>query len=346
MKDALRTSAHPIVFINYLRVILMNKPKVIVTRHLPCEVEAQLTQLYDVQLNESDVPLSADELKHALQTADAVLTTVTDAITADVLSVPNKRAKIIGQFGVGYNNIDIQAAKAEGITVTNTPHVLTDCTADIAMLLLLMSARRAAEGERLILNKQWTGWTPTQLLGQKVTGKTLGLIGFGRIAQAMAKKAHHGFDMNIIYYTPTSTPEQAVLNDLKATRCSSIDELLAQADFVSLHCPSGATTKHLINEARLKLMRPTAHLINTARGDVVDSNALIKALKEGWIAGAGLDVYESEPNLNPEFLTLNNVALLPHLGSASHETRTAMGNRVLANIDAFFAGHEPCDRVV
>jgi lactate dehydrogenase-like 2-hydroxyacid dehydrogenase len=324
----------------------MSKPKIIVTRHLPDEVETQLKALYDVQLNETDVPLTADELKHALQTADAVLTTVTDAMTADVLSVENKRAKIIGQFGVGYNNIDIQAAKAQGLIVTNTPHVLTDCTADIAMLLLLMSARRASEGERLILNKQWTGWTPTQLIGQKVTGKTLGLIGFGRIAQAMAKKAHHGFDMNILFYVPSSVPEQAIIDDLQAVRCASVEDLLAQADFVSLHCPGGAATKHLINEERLKLMRPTAHLINTARGDVVDSEALIKALTEAWIAGAGLDVFEGEPNLNPEFLTLNNVALLPHLGSATLETRIAMGNRVLANIAAFFAGSEPGDRVV
>jgi lactate dehydrogenase-like 2-hydroxyacid dehydrogenase len=324
----------------------MSKPKIIVTRHWPDEVESQLKALYDVQLNESDVPLTADELKYALQTADAVLTTVTDAITADVLSVENKRAKIIGQFGVGYNNIDIQAAKQQGLVVTNTPHVLTDCTADIAMLLLLMSARRASEGERLILNKQWTGWTPTQLVGQKVTGKTLGLIGFGRIALAMAKRACHGFDMKILFYVPSSVPEQAIIDDLQAVRCASVEELLAKSDFVSLHCPGGAATKHLINEARLKLMRPTAHLINTARGDVVDSVALIKALKEGWIAGAGLDVYEGEPNLNPAFLTLDNVSLLPHLGSASHETRIAMGNRVLANIAAFFAGAEPDDRVV
>lgn len=324
----------------------MSKPRVVVTRRWPAEVETQLQALYDVQLNESDVPMSASQLKHALQTADALLTTVTDAITADILNVDNKRAKIIGQFGVGYNNIDVQAAKAQGLIVTNTPHVLTDCTADIAMLLLLMSARRASEGERLVRNNQWTGWTPTQLLGQKVTGKTLGLIGFGRIAQAMAKKAHHGFGMNILFYVPTSTPEQHIVDDLQATRCSSIEELLAQTDFVSLHCPGGAETKHLINEARLKLMRPTAHLINTARGDVVDSEALIKALKEGWIAGAGLDVYEGEPHLNPAFLTLDNVTLLPHLGSASHETRTAMGNRVLTNIAEFFAGSEPGDRVV
>ncbi|MCX7097688.1 MAG: D-glycerate dehydrogenase [Methylococcales bacterium] len=323
----------------------MNKPKVIVTRRWPAEVEAQLQALYDVQLNESDIPFTADQLKLALQTADALLPTVTDALTAEVINVANKRAKIIGNFGVGYNNIDINAAKAEGLVVTNTPHVLTDCTADIAMLLLLMSARRAPEGERLILDQQWTGWKPTQLIGQKVTGKTLGLIGFGRIAQAMARKAHHGFGMKILFFAP-SQPAQAIVDELQATRCETVEDLLPQADFVSLHCPGGAATRHLINEQRLKLMRPSAHLINTARGDVVDSKALIKALQEGWIKGAGLDVFEGEPAVDPGFLTLDNVALLPHLGSATEETRVAMGNRVLANIAAFFAGQEPGDRVV
>lgn len=323
----------------------MNKPKVVVTRRWPAEVEAQLKALYDVQLNESDIPMSADELKLAMQTADALLPTVTDPITADIIGVADRRVKIIGNFGVGYNNIDVNAAKEHGLVVTNTPHVLTDCTADIAMLLLLMSARRASEGERMVRNGQWNGWGPTQLLGTKVTGKTLGLIGFGRIAQAMARKAHHGFGMKILFYVP-STPDQAIVDELQAIRCETVEELLSEAHFVSLHCPGGAATKHLINEQRLKLMRPSAHVINTARGDVVDSNALIKALKEGWIKGAGLDVYEGEPHLNPGFLTLDNVSLLPHLGSASEETRTAMGNRVLDNIAAFFAGLDPKDRVV
>ena len=322
----------------------MSKPKVVVTRKWPSEVEAQLKDLYDVQFNESDIPMTSDELKHALQSADALLPTVTDALTSDVLSVENKRAKIIGNFGVGYNHIDVNTAKAQGLVVTNTPHVLTDCTADIAMLLLLMSARRASEGERLILQKQWIGWKPTQLIGQKVTGKTLGLIGFGRIAQAMARKAHHGFGMRIIFYSPSQLA-QGIMDELQATRYETVEEVLTEANFVSLHCPGGEATRHLINEQRLKLMRPSAHLINTARGDVVDSKALIKALKEGWIAGAGLDVFEGEPNIDPGFLDLDNVSLLPHLGSATEETRVAMGNRVLANLAAFFAGEEPCDRV-
>lgn len=323
----------------------MSKPRIIVTRRWPADVETQLKSLYDVQLNESDLPMTAEALKQAMQTADALLPTVTDAITADIINVDGRRVKIIGNFGVGYNNIDIEAAKAQGIIVTNTPHVLTDCTADIGMLLLLMSARRAAEGERLVLSGQWQGWGPTQLLGQKVTGKTLGLIGFGRIAQAMARKAHHGFGMKILFYVP-SDPDQAIVDELQAVRCQSVEELLSEAHFVSLHCPGGAATKHLINEQRLKLMRPSAHLINTARGDVVDSHALVKALKEGWIAGAGLDVYEGEPHINPDFIGLDNITLLPHLGSASEETRTAMGNRVLHNIAAYFAGTEPEDRVV
>lgn len=320
------------------------KPVVVVTRKWPAEVEARLSSLYDARLNETDAPLDAAALKAAARAADALLPTVTDRIGADILEVPGRRLKIIGNFGVGYNHIDIQAAAAQGIVVTNTPHVLTDCTADIAMLLLLMSARRASEGERMVREGRWAGWGPTQLLGRKVSGKTLGLIGFGRIAQAVARRAHFGFGMNIIFFNP-SRPDQAVLDSLRAAPAATVEELLARADFVSLHCPGGAATRHLLDETRLRLMKPTAHLINTARGDVVDTEALIKALTRGWIAGAGLDVYEGEPAVDPALLALDNVALLPHLGSASEETRTAMGNRVLANIGAFFAGREPEDRV-
>jgi glyoxylate reductase len=236
-------------------------------------------------------------------------------------------------------------AKQQGLVVTNTPGVLTQSTADIAMTLLLMSARRGAEGDRLVRSKQWTGWCPTQLMSSDVTGATLGLIGFGRIAQAMAQKAHHGFGMKILYLKRTPA-EQAIVDELQAVRCDSIEALLSQSDFVSLHCPGGAETKHLINAQRLALMKPTAHLINTARGDVVDSQALIDALKAGTIRGAGLDVYENEPNLHPGFLELENVSLLPHLGSATIATRTAMGEKVLANLAAFFAGEALPDRVV
>lgn len=323
----------------------MSKPKVFVTRKWPESVEAKLKELYDVTLNEYDRPLSAAHFKDALQNYDAVCPTVCDSFPAEVINVPNKRCKILGNFGVGFNHIDINAAREQGLVVTNTPGVLTESTADIAMTLLLMSARRGAEGDRLVRSRQWTGWCPTHMMSSDVTGATLGLIGFGRIAQAMARKAHHGFGMKIYYFGPRAA-DQHVVDDLDATRCDTIEALLQVSDYVSLHCPGGAETRHLINEERLNQMKPTAHLINTARGDVVDSKALIRALKEKRIAGAGLDVYEGEPNVDEGFLTLDNVSLLPHLGSATIATRTAMGEKVLANLAAFFAGQEPPDRVV
>ncbi|MEI7840057.1 MAG: D-glycerate dehydrogenase [Methylococcaceae bacterium] len=323
----------------------MSKPKVFITRRWTESVEKKLRDLYDVTLNETDRPLTADEFKSALQNYDAVCPTVCDSFPANVLNVENKRCKILANFGVGYNHIDIEAAKTNGLIVTNTPNVLTQSTADIAMTLLLMTARRGAEGDRLVRAKKWAGWCPTSMLSSNVTGATLGLIGFGRIGQAMARKAHHGFDMNIIYFSPRAADEY-VLQDLNATRCDTLEELLKQADFVSLHCPAGASTKHLINADTLKFMKPTAHLINTARGDVIDSQALIDALKAQQIAGAGLDVYENEPNIHDGFLELENVTLLPHLGSATLETRTAMGEKVLANLAAYFAGEALPDSVI
>lgn len=323
----------------------MNKPKVFITRRWTESVEQKLRDLYDVTLNETDRPLTAEEFKSALQNYDAVCPTVCDSFPADVLNVENKRCKILANFGVGYNHIDIDAAKANNLTVTNTPNVLTQSTADIAMTLLLMTARRGAEGDRLVRAKKWAGWCPTSMLSSNVTGATLGLIGFGRIGQAMARKAHHGFDMNIIYFSPREADEY-VTQDLKARRCDTLEALLSQSDFVSLHCPAGASTKHLINAQTLKFMKSTAHLINTARGDVVDSQALIAALKTKQIAGAGLDVYENEPNLHEGFLELENVQLLPHLGSATLETRTAMGEKVLANLAAYFTNQPLPDRVI
>ncbi|OAI02701.1 D-glycerate dehydrogenase [Methylomonas methanica] len=323
----------------------MSKPKVLLSRRWPACVEAKLQALYDVTLNTDDHPLSADEFKAALQNYDAVCPSVCDSLPAEVLNVVNKRCKILGNFGVGYNHIDIGAAKQQGLIVTNTPGVLTQSTADIAMTLLLMSARRGAEGDRLVRAGAWTGWCPTHMMSSDVTGATLGLIGFGRIAQAMARKAHHGFGMKILYLKP-SPADPAIVEELQALRCETLEELLPQCDYVSLHCPGGNETRHLINANTLNLMKPTAHLINTARGDVVDSKALIKALRENRIAGAGLDVYEGEPNIDPGFLTLDNAALLPHLGSATIATRTAMGEKVLANLQAYFSGAELPDRVV
>lgn len=322
----------------------MENPKVIVTRRWPEVVEKRLKEFYDVQFNEDDHPMSAEELKQALRSADAVLPTVTDPINAEVLSAEPLRCKILGNFGVGFNHIDIGAAKARGLVVTNTPDVLTDCTADIAMLLMLAVARRGMEGDRHVRQGEWTGWRPTHMMGRKVTGKTLGLIGMGRIAQAMARKAHHGFNMKIVFTDPYPPP-QPVIDELKAENVGTIEAVLKQADFVSLHCPGGKETYHLLNAERLAMMKPTAYLINSARGDVVDNQALIEALKKGTIAGAGLDVFEGEPKLDPGFLELQNAVLLPHLGSATLETRIAMGNRVLENIEAFFKGQPPRDRI-
>ena len=322
----------------------MTKPVVIITRKWPEQVEARLQQLYDLRLNLDDHPMSTAELQQAMREADAVLPTVTDTMSADVIDVEDRRANILGNFGVGFNHIDIDAAIAAGVTVTNTPEVLTDCTADIAMMLLLMSARRGAEGDRHVRNRQWSGWRPTHMLGTKVTGKTLGLIGMGRIAQAMARKAHHGFSMQIIYHDPFP-PSAGTIADLNATQCATVEDVLRQADFVSLHCPGGESTYHLLNAERLSLMKPEAHLINTARGDVIDTEALIGALSTGKIAGAGLDVFEAEPEVHPELLKLDNVSLLPHLGSATEETRIAMGNRVVDNLQAFFNGEQIIDKV-
>ncbi len=323
----------------------MSKLKVIVSRAWPAKVETTLKENYDVQLNENDVAMTKDEMKEALGNCDAFLPTVTDPVDAEVLNAEPLRAKFIGNFGVGFNHIDLDAAKARGLTVTNTPEVLTDCTADIAMTLMLTVARRTGEGERHLRSKAWAGWRPTHMLGTKVTGKTLGLIGMGRIAQAMAKRAHHGFGMKIIFSDPYPPPEE-VIKEFNATQCDSIDEVLANSDFVSIHCPGGKDTYHLLNKDSLAKMKPNAYLINSARGDVIDNDALIDALKNGIIAGAGLDVFEGEPNLDERFIDIENAVLLPHLGSASLETRVAMGNRVLENLAAFEAGQTPKDKLI
>lgn len=322
----------------------MSKPKVVITRRWPEAAEARAKELFDVVLNEDDHPMSVAELQEALKTADAVCPTVSDQITAEVLGAEPMKCKILGNYGVGFNHIDLDAAKSRNLVVTNTPEVLTDCTADIAMILMLSVARRTGEGERHVRNKEWTGWRPTHMMGTKVTGKTLGLIGMGRIARAMAHKAHHGFDMKIIFTDPYPPPDE-IIQDLNAESRDSIEDVLKEADFVSLHCPGGEETYHLLNEERIKMMKPGAFLINSARGDVIDPQALIKALKNGSIAGAGLDVYEGEPNVQEEFLAMENVVLLPHLGSASMETRVAMGMRAIDNVKAFFDGKEPGDRV-
>jgi lactate dehydrogenase-like 2-hydroxyacid dehydrogenase len=317
---------------------------VVVTRRLPAAVEAAVAKEFDARLNRDDKPLTSAELMEAFRSADAVLPTVTDKITAEVLAAEPLRAKMIANFGVGFNNIDVVAAKARGISVSNTPDVLTDATADIAVTLMLMVARRTGEGERQVRAGAWTGWRPTHMLGRMVSGKTLGLIGMGRIARAVAKRAHHGFGMRIIFTDPYP-PSPADAAALGAVPRASIEEVLAEADFVSLHCPATPETRHLMNAARFKLMKPDAVLINTARGDVVDEQALVEALLAKRIAGAGLDVFEREPQVTPALTTMENVVLLPHLGSATEETRVAMGMRAFENLKLYFSGAPLRDRV-
>jgi lactate dehydrogenase-like 2-hydroxyacid dehydrogenase len=317
------------------------RPTVIVTRRIPAAVEREIAERFDARLNPDDKPMSADELTEAMRTADALMPCVADRITADIINTPNRRVKLVANYGVGFNNIDIVAAKAAGVLVSNTPEVLTEATADLAMTLLLMTARRAGEGERHVRHGQWTGWRPTHMMGTMVTGKTLGLVGFGRIARAVTKKAHDGFGMKVIFHDPL-----VAAGALGAEPRETLDAVLQEADFVSLHCPALPETRHLMNAQRFAQMKPSAILINTARGDVVDEAALVAALARGQIAGAGLDVYEREPAVSPGLLAIENVVLLPHLGSATLETREAMGRRALENITLFFAGAALRDRVV
>jgi lactate dehydrogenase-like 2-hydroxyacid dehydrogenase len=308
-------------------------------------VEEELSRDFEERLNRDDSPLGPARLQDALRTADALLCTVTDRLTADVLGVEPLRARLLANFGVGFNHIDTEAAKARGLAVSNTPDVLTEATADLAMTLLLMVSRRAGEGERHVRGSAWTGWRPTHMLGSQVSGKVLGLVGMGRIARAVAKRAHAGFSMRVIFHDPfPPSPSEAAA--LGAEPRQTLEQVLEEADFVSLHCPATPETRHLMNRERLARMRRGAYLINTARGDVVDEAALVEALSDGTIAGAGLDVYEREPQIAPALLTMENVVLLPHLGSATTETRVAMGRRALENLRLFFSGAPLRDRVV
>ena len=324
---------------------MSQRPTVVVTRRLPDVVERELSREFDARLNKDDRPLGPEGLREALRTADGVLCTVTDRLTQEVLSAEPRRARILANFGVGFNHIDTEAAKARGLAVSNTPDVLTEATADIAITLLLMVSRRTGEGERHVRSGAWTGWRPTHMLGTQVSGKVLGLVGMGRIARAVAKRAHLGFGMRIIFHDPYP-PSPAEAAALGAEPRASLDNVLEEADFVSLHCPATPETRHLMNRERLGRMRRTAFLINTARGDVVDEAALVEALSTGKIAGAGLDVFEQEPQVSPELLAMENVVLLPHLGSATQETRVAMGMRALENLRLFFSGAPLRDPVV
>jgi lactate dehydrogenase-like 2-hydroxyacid dehydrogenase len=317
---------------------------VIVTRRLPEPVEARAAELFDAVLNTSDEPLGAAGLAEAMRAADGVLVTVTDRIDAAVLAAEPRRARIVANFGVGFDHIDLDVAAGRGIVVTNTPGVLTDDTADLTMALLLAVMRRVGEGERHVRSGAWTGWRPTHLLGARVSGATLGIVGMGRIGRAVAARAQHGFGMPIRYFQPRPV-DPAALAGVSAARCESLDELLATCDIVSLHCPATPENRHLIDGARLGLMRPGSVLINTARGGIVDEAALARALASGALAGAGLDVYEREPEVPRELTALENVVLLPHLGSATVHARRAMGDRAIDNLVAFFAGRDAPDRL-
>ena len=322
----------------------MAKPRVLVTRAWPKAVEAKMAEAFDLTLNRDDRPLGPADLRSAMAEYDAVLPTVTDRLPALVFDLPKARTKILANYGVGFAHIDTEAAKSHGIAVTNTPDVLSECTADIAMTLMLMVARRAGEGEREVREGRWTGWRPTHLIGTKVSGATLGIIGFGRIGQAMAQRAHHGFGMKILVQNRSAVAPE-VLARCNAVQVPTVEDLLPQCDFVSLHCPGGASNRHLIDARRLDLMKPDAYLINTARGEVVDEYALAQALWFGTIGGAGLDVFEREPAIPNELLGAENLVMLPHLGSATRETREAMGFRVFENLQDFFEGREPRDKV-
>ena len=322
----------------------MAKPKVVITRKLPAAAEERAKKLFDVELNANDVPLDAAALARAMREADGLLPCVADKITAELLATPGRKARIVANYGVGYNNIDVLAAKANGVVVTNTPDVLTEDTADLALTLMLATARRAGEGERELRSGKWTGWRPTHMLATRVHGKTLGLIGIGRIGRAVARRAHLGFGMKIIYHDPYPLSESDA-QALGAVRKDSIEAVLNASDFVSLHCPATPETKHLMNAERFAQMRTGSILINTARGDVVNENDLIAALTAGTIGGAGLDVFEREPSVPAALVAMENVVLLPHLGSATTETRVAMGMRAIDNLEAFFGGTAPRDRV-
>jgi lactate dehydrogenase-like 2-hydroxyacid dehydrogenase len=320
-----------------------NRPVVTVTRRLPDEIEVEIGQRFDARFNRDDRPLTAAQLRAALGDSDAILCTVTDRLGEDVLAAEPLRARLLANFGVGFNHIDMRVAWQRGIRVSNTPDVLTDDTADLTIALMLMTLRRLGEGERLLRSGAWPGWAPTQLLGRRMSGRALGIVGMGRIGRAVARRAALGFGMRIRYASRTALPpgEAAVLDAERV----DLDELFATSDVVAIHCRASAETRHLVNSRLLGSMAPHAVLINTARGDIVDEAALASALGAGRPAAAGLDVYEDEPRVHPELLRLENVVLLPHLGSATVESRLAMGRRALTNLTAFFEGAPLPDEV-
>ena len=323
------------------------RPLIIVTRKLPEVVETRLRELFDARLNLEDKPLSREELVEAVKTADVLVPTVTDRIDRSVLSQAGPQLKLIAQFGTGVDNIDLETARNRSILVTNTPGVLTEDTADMTMALILAVPRRLAEGLEILEHGKWQGWSPTWMLGHRIWGNRLGIIGMGRIGTAVARRAR-AFGMSIHYHNRRRVAAR-IEEELDATYWDSLDQMLARMDIVSVNCPHTPATYHLLSARRLKLIRPQAYLVNTARGEVIDENALTKLIEAGKIAGAGLDVFEHEPAVNPRLVRLaraGKVVILPHMGSATVEGRVDMGEKVIINIRTFMDGHKPPDRVL
>lgn len=319
-------------------------PHIIVTRRLMPAVEARMAELFDARFNASDTPMSRAELITAMQNCDVLVPTVTDHIDADMLARAGDRLGLIANFGAGTDHIDLAAARGRKIMITNTPGVFTDDTADLTMALLLSVPRRLPEGARLLRSGQWTGWAPSALLGHRIGGKRLAIIGMGRIGQAVAHRAR-GFGLDITYHNRHRLPA-ALENMLGARFEANLDQLIAEADIVSLHCPASPETRHILNASRIAAMKHTAYVINTARGDLIDEDALIAALETGRLGGAGLDVFAHEPAVDPRLIALPNVVLMPHLGSATIEGREASGEKVIANIRFWADGHRPPDQVL
>jgi len=324
------------------------KPLIVVTRRLPDSVEMRMRELFDARLNADDKPMTQAELVEVAKTADVIVPTVTDHIDKTVLGQSGEKLRLIANFGNGVDNIDVATAVQRGITVTNTPGVLTEDTADMTMALVLAVPRRLAEGAQVLIgDHEWSGWSPTWMLGHRIWGKRLGIVGMGHIGQAVARRAH-AFGLKIHYHDRRRVAAE-IEEDLHATYWESLDQMLARMDIISINCPHTPATYHLLSARRLKLIRPEAYIVNTARGEVIDENALARLIESGDIAGAGLDVFEHEPAVSPKLIKLaraGKVVLLPHLGSATVEGRVDMGEKVIINIKTFLDGHRPPDRVL
>jgi glyoxylate reductase len=326
------------------RSMIRNRPLVIVTRTLPDVIETRMRELFDARLITEDRPMTKAELVQAAQSAEVLVPTVTDRIDAVLLAQAGPQLKLIANYGNGVDHIDVEAAHERGIIVTNTPGVLTEDTADMTMALLLAVSRRLVEGERLARSGEWGGWSPTAMLGHRIWGKRIGIVGMGRIGTALARRAR-GFGLAVHYHNRNRV-DAALEQELEATYWDSLDQMLARMDVISINCPHTPATYHLLSARRLKLLRRDAIVVNTSRGEVIDEAALTRMLRAGEIAGAGLDVFEHEPAINPKLRELPNVVLLPHMGSATIEARVDMGQKVIMNIKAFVDGHRPPDRVL